>query len=772
MPPRRLKRRVVERLVANRVAESIIEYERNKTNPEGAGGSEGNAGGVVAPEVRGCSYKTFLNCKPHSFNGTEGVVGLSRWLEKIELVFENDKCVEEDKVKYAVCTLEGRALTWWNSNVHSLGINAANRIPCHELKTMMMAEYCPITENRRWSRNLNVTSSKPANVHEAICMARELVDQSIRAKASRITKSNKRRWEDHQRNNNNNRSSTHHQLQNRSANKSFVSTAFTTFIDITPSAIDTSYEVELADGRVVSTSIVLCGCTLNLLDHLFKIDLLPTKLGSFDVIVGMDWLSNHWAEIVCYEKIVCILLPNGETLEIQGERPEKEPKPLSCIKTGDKNLKDIPIVRNFPEVFLDDLSGLPPARKVEFHIDLIPGAMPDKGFIRPSHSLWGAPVLFFKKKDGALRMCIGYRELNKLTIKNHYPLPRIDDLFDQLQGDCYFSKIEHRSGYHQLRVHEANIPKTVFRTRYRHFEFTVMPFGLTNAPAVFMDLMNRACKPYMEKFFIVFIDDILIYSKSKEDHELRLKMILELLGKKKLSLQYIFEKKELNMRQRRWIELFSDYDCEIRYHPDKANVVADALSRKEIIKPRRVRAMSMTIYSGIKTKILEAHSEASKDLKSPAEMLRGLDAQFERKDDDKMYYDLRDLYWWQGMKKDIARLTKSAHFLPIRKDFKMEKLARVLYINEILARHGVPVSIISDRDSRFMSRFWQTLQKALGTQLNMSMATILKPMDAHLLLVEFSYNYSYHSSIKYAPFEAVYGRKCRSAVIWAEVGES
>ncbi|GJV71626.1 putative reverse transcriptase domain-containing protein [Tanacetum coccineum] len=326
------------------------------------------------------------------------------------------------------------------------------------------------------------------------------------------------------------------------------------------------------------------------------------------------------------------------------------------------------------------------------------------------------------------------------------------------------------------------------------------------------------------------------------------------------SLQYIFDQKDLNMRQRRWIELLSDYECEIKYHPGKENVVADALSRKERLKPRRVRAMSITIHSGLKTKILEAQGEASKDLKAPAEWLRGLEKHFERRDDggiyffdriwipsvggvrklimdeahtsrysiypsaDKMYHDLRDLYWWPGMKRDIVeyekitmdlvtkfprssggydaiwvivdRLTKSAHFLPIREDYKMEKLARI-YINEIVARHGVPVSIISDRDGRFASHLWQALQEALGTKLHMSTAyhpetdgqserTIqtLEDMlracvmdfggswDTHLPLVEFSYNNSYHTSVKCAPFEALYGQKCRSPVIWTEVGES
>nr|GFA74928.1 putative reverse transcriptase domain-containing protein [Tanacetum cinerariifolium] len=248
----------------------------------------------------------------------------------------------------------------------------------------------------------------------------------------------------------------------------------------------------------------------------------------------MDWLSKLRAKIVCFEKIVQIPLSNGDILEVHGERPEGNLKQLKTMKVNESKLKDIPVVREFPDVFPENLSGLPPSRKVEFRIDLIHGAMPvakspyrlaptkmqelanqlkelqDKGFIRPSSSPWGAPVLFVKKKDGSFRMCIDYRELNKLTIKNRYPFPRIDDLFDQLQGSKYFSKIDLRSGYHQLRVREEDISKTAFRTRYGHFKFTVMSFGLTNATMVFMDLMNRVCRPYLDKFVIVFIDDILI----------------------------------------------------------------------------------------------------------------------------------------------------------------------------------------------------------------------------------------------------------------------
>ncbi|GJT02646.1 putative reverse transcriptase domain-containing protein [Tanacetum coccineum] len=217
------------------------------------------------------------------------------------------------------------------------------------------------------------------------------------------------------------------------AEKSFVSSAFTHFIDIAPATLNTSYEIELADGKVVSTNTILRSCTLVLCNHVFKIDLLPTRLGSFDVIIGMDWLAYRRALIDCYEKIIRIPLSNDKILEVQGERPEKDLRSLACIKADEKKLNDIRVVRDFPEVFPDDLLGLPLVREIEFRIDLIPGASP---VVRSPyrHSPWGAPVLFVKKKDGSMRMCIDYRELNKLTIKNHYPLPVIDDLFDQLQG--------------------------------------------------------------------------------------------------------------------------------------------------------------------------------------------------------------------------------------------------------------------------------------------------------------------------------------------------
>ncbi|GJT04652.1 putative reverse transcriptase domain-containing protein [Tanacetum coccineum] len=194
----------------------------------------------------------------------------------------------------------------------------------------------------------------------------------------------------------------------------------------------------------------------------------------------------------------------------------------------ERRLEDVPVIRDFPEVFPDDLPGLPPPRQ-ELSDQL--KELSEKGFICPSSSPWGAPVLFVKKKDKTFCMCIDYRDLNKLTVKNRYPLPRINDLFDQLQGSCMYLKINLRSGYHQPHIREEDIPITTFQTWYGHYEFQVMPFGLTNAHAVFMDLMNRVCKSYLDKFVIMFIDDILIYSKSKEEHAEHLKIILGLLRK-------------------------------------------------------------------------------------------------------------------------------------------------------------------------------------------------------------------------------------------------
>ncbi|GKB31613.1 putative reverse transcriptase domain-containing protein [Tanacetum coccineum] len=652
------------------------------------------------------------------------------------------------------------------------------------------------------------------------------------------------------------------------ADKSFVSTNFSTLIDIEPVELDTCYEVELADGKVVSTNNVLIGCTLNLLNHSFPIDLMVIELGSFDIIIGMDWLSRYDAAILCGEKKVRIPL-EGKTLVIEGDRNNSRLKIVSCIKaqkyiekgcelflaqvteqeSEEKRLEDVPVIRYFPEVFPEELPGLPPPRQVEFCIDLIPGAAPmarapyhlapsemkelskklqellEKGFIRPSSSPWGAPVLFVKKKDRSFRMCIDYRELNKLTIKNRYPLPRIDDLFDQLQGSSVYSKIDLRYGYHQLCIREEDILITAFRTRYGHYEFQVMPFGLTNAPAVFMDLMNRVCKPYLDKFVIVFIDDILIYSKNKEEHGEHLKTILNLLRSKKFGVHVDPTKIEAI---KNWAAPTTP--TEVRqflglagYYRSVANIITTRRKRKTLVyiayfasledlgscfdatrKGERVKEENIGARISWRRgrSHLKFRSEGMKCLKGRVWLplfgvLRGLIMLESHKSkysihpgSDKMYHDLRKLYWWTNMKADIAmyvskcltcakvkaehqkpsgllqqpkipiwkceriiidfitklprtpfgydsiwvivdRLTKSTHFIPTNEKYKMKKLTR-LYLKEIVCRHGVPVSIISDRDPHFASRFWRSLQNSLGTNLDMSTAYHPKTDDDQL----------------------------------------
>ncbi|GKC46738.1 putative reverse transcriptase domain-containing protein, partial [Tanacetum coccineum] len=334
------------------------------------------------------------------------------------------------------------------------------------------------------------------------------------------------------------------------ADRSFVSTAFSSLIDIIPTILDHGYDVELADGRIIWVNTLIRGCTLNFLNHPINIDLMPVEMGSFDVIIGMDWLSKYHAVIVCDEKLIRVPFGN-EILIFRGDGSDNGHESRlninSCTKTQKYLLKGCPkFLAHVTTKNTEDKSEGKRLEDTPYRLALSEmkelsdqlQELFDKGFIRPSSSPWGAPVLFVKKKDRSFQMCIDYRELNKLMVKNRYQLPKIDDLFYQLQGSSVYSKIDLRSGYHQLRVREEDIPKTAFRTRYEHYEFQVMPFGLTNALAVFMDLMNRVCKPYLDKFVIVFIDNILIYSKSKKELKEHLKLILELLKKDELYAKF------------------------------------------------------------------------------------------------------------------------------------------------------------------------------------------------------------------------------------------
>jgi hypothetical protein len=291
----------------------------------------------------------------------------------------------------------------------------------------------------------------------------------------------------------------------------------------------------------------------------FPTNMIILKGQDIDVILGMNWLAKHKATLNTDQRTIR-LSHNQEEILMSISIPTKATGRV--YEAIIPEIKDIPVVCEFPDVFLEDLPGLPPERDVEFVIELKPGTAPisrrsyrmppnelaelkiqlqdllEKGFIRPSSSPWGCPAIFVKKKDQTLRMCVDYRPLNEVTIKNKYPLPRIDILFDQLTGARVFSKIDLRSGYHQIRIRPKDIPKTAFTTRYGLFEYLVMSFGLTNAPAHFMYLMNSVFMPELDKFVVVFIDDILIYSKNEEEHAQHLRVVLTRLREHQLYAKF------------------------------------------------------------------------------------------------------------------------------------------------------------------------------------------------------------------------------------------
>nr|GEU76375.1 reverse transcriptase domain-containing protein [Tanacetum cinerariifolium] len=523
---------------------------------------------------------------------------------------------------------------------------------------------------------------------------------------------------------------------------SLKDTRLSAMLDIDPIKIGASYEVELADGRVVSANTVLKGCTFNLVNHIFEIDLMSIKLSTFDVIIGMDWIVKRNAVIVCGEKVVRIPYRN-EMLIVESD------KGVARTTTAEAS-----------RIRIDLVPGAAPVARVPYR--LAPSEMKElsvqlqelleKGFIHPSSSPWGALVLFVKKKDGSFIMCIDYRELNKLTVKNRYPLPRNDDLFDQLQEE-----------------HEKHL-KIILELLKKEILWFIECFSLISKPLTKLTQKNKkhewgkeeeAFQTLKKKLYSA---SILAFPEGTED--LVVYCDTSLKGYEAVLMQR--EKKELNLRQLRWIELLSDYDCEIRYHPRKANVVADVLSRKERIMPLCVRALMMTIHNDLPKRIRKAQEGAMKKKYVRKENLGKLIKPiFEFRPDgtrcfgnhvwfprfgglrnlvmheshkskysihprsDKMYQDFKAVvlvaeykssYCHERITMDfvsglprtpsgydtiwviVDRLTKSAHFLPIKKKDSMEKLTR-LYLKEIMCRHGVPVLIILDRDSHFTLRF-------------------------------------------------------------------
>ncbi|KAL4012228.1 hypothetical protein IC575_029324 [Cucumis melo] len=362
---------------------------------------------------------------------------------------------------------------------------------------------------------------------------------------------------------------------------SFISSIFVKHAGLEVEPLGSALSALYSSGEVLLSKEKIRACWVEIANHTLNVTLLVLDMQDFDVILGMDWLSTNHATIDCFNKEVVFNPPSGDKFKFRGAGMVGIPKVISAMKASkllsqgtwgilanvvdmaepEVSLSSEPVVREYPDVFPDELPGLPPPREVDFAIELEPGTAPisrapyrmapaelkelkvqlqellDKGFIRPSVSPWGAPVLFVKKKDGSMRLCIDYRELNKVTVKNRYPyLNR--GLFDPILRATVFSKIDLRSGYHQLRIRDGDIPKTAFRSRYGHYEFIVMSFGLTNAPAVFMDLMNRVFKDFLDQFVIVFIDDILIYSKTEAEHEEHLHQVLETLRAHKLYAKF------------------------------------------------------------------------------------------------------------------------------------------------------------------------------------------------------------------------------------------
>ncbi|GAU50355.1 hypothetical protein TSUD_283640 [Trifolium subterraneum] len=360
------------------------------------------------------------------------------------------------------------------------------------------------------------------------------------------------------------------------ATNSFISVEFVMRLGLSSTSLIPPMTVAVATGGKVVSKRVCQNCPVSVAGKIYHVDLICLPLKHMDIVLGMDWLSANTVYIGCAEKNLYVpidlnaesraltaLLQNTHQL-IQYLGAENKCFSIMFTISSESSLSpsDIPIVREYLDVFPEEINSLPPESEIEFSIDLVPGSQPisiapyrmsplelrelksqleellQKHFIRPSVSPWGAPVLLVKKKDGTMRLCIDYRQLNKVTIKNKYPLPRIDDLLNQLRGATIFSKIDLRSGYHQIRIRTSDVSKTAFRTRYGHYEFLVMPFGLTNAPAIFMDYMNRIFQPYLDKFVVIFINDILIYSNDPQEHAEHLRIVLNILREKQLYAKF------------------------------------------------------------------------------------------------------------------------------------------------------------------------------------------------------------------------------------------
>nr|GEZ31059.1 hypothetical protein [Tanacetum cinerariifolium] len=804
IPPKAMYEARMHEIIMDQVTKSMAEFVANINRGTGGTGADSTrAGGAGASGARADGVGA---CGA-------GVGGAGPTAPKI-----TGDCKETDKVKFATATLQGRALTWWNGRIDSMGIDTANDTPWTEVRKWITEEFYPRSVLQRLEQELynlklkgtdidgifvgyqknihgNVTSSRPAGIDEAVRMAYQLMRQIIQDKTDEVSEGEKRKVEGDRGGHGDNRRDYNHRQNQRRVNAGAMTNVVPNDNEVCPKcknkkhggdcwkcgkcgklkhktaafwslnikdvtcfncnenghrkrdcpklkkngqggnnreavyklrAIDAQQDPKVVTGAFLlnnryATALFDSGCTLNLLNRSFPIDLMVIELGSSDIIIGMDWLSRYDAAILCGEKKV--------------------------------------------RIPLEELPGLPPPRQVEFRIDLIPGAA------LVAHAPYHLAPSKMKEFSEKLKE-FSKKELNKLTIKNRYPLPRIDDLFDQLQGSRVYLKIDLWSGYHQLRIREEDIPIIAFRTRYGHYEFQVMPFGLTSVPTLFMDLMNRVYKPYLHKFVIVLIDDILIYSKNKEEHGKHLKTILNLLRRKKLYAKFSngddeeepFQTLKLKLCSAPMLSLpegsedfvvYCDASLQgfgavlmqrekvIAYASRKlrknkenymthdlelgavANIVDDALSRKDK-EPIRVRALVVTVHNNLRKQI-EMHKlkHVRRKILVPKDFLAKrshlkLDP-MERITMDFITKLPRTPSGYDSIWVIVDRLTKSAHFISMNEKFKMERLTR-LYLKEIVCNHGVPVLIILDRDPRFTSRFWKSLQKSLRINLDMSTA--------------------------------------------------
>nr|GEZ44225.1 hypothetical protein [Tanacetum cinerariifolium] len=752
----------IKQLIAQGVVDALAEHEVNRNNRNGNDSHDfGSGGRRQVPTTRECTYSDFLKCQPLNFKGSVMASKPKTIQEAIEFA---TKLMDQKICTFADCQAENKRKLDDNSRnnqTQQQPYKRQNVARAYTARPSEMKEYggslplctkCNYHHNGKYAPKCN--NCKKVSHLARDCRARN-GGATTRAYAVGSAGTNS----------DSNVITGTLLLKNRyasilfdtRADRRFASTAFSSLIDINPTTLDHDYDVELADEKIIRVNTILRGCTLNFLNHPFNIDLMPVELGSFDVIISMDWLSKYHAVIVCDKKIVRISFRN-EILIVHGDGSnnghESQLNIISCKKTQKYFLKGC-------QVFLAHVTTN--KAKDQSEEKRFEDEHSNKGSIRLSSSPWGAPVLFVKNKDASLQLCINYRELNKLMVKNRYSLLRIDDIFDQLQGSSVYSKIYLRLGYHQLRVHEEDILKPAFRTHYGHYEFQVMPFGLTNAPArkqeheehlkLILELLKKEelyarfskCKirilkvqsldhvidnqgihmdpskiesikdwespktptapilalPKGAENFIVYCDashkglgTILMQNEKVIAYALRqLKIHEKNYTTHDLELGAL---KELNMRQHRWLEFLSDYDYEIRYHLGKANVVSDALSKKGRIKPLRVRALVMTTGLDLQKLILNAYTEARK-----------------------------------------------------LKNFKAEDVG------------GVGYRVMTDGQSK------RTIQ-TLKDMLRACVIDFGNGLDRNLPLIEFSYNNSYHTNIKTAPFEALYSHKCRSPILWAE----